>query len=508
MTEGSKLTLNHVADALFGVSLSPEWRDRIISDTVIDSRAATAGSLFVALRGEKTDGHLFVNAAFEGGATAAIAQDRALEACDRAAFVMPDGAVQVRGPATETQRAREHLPVVFVVPDSLAALQQLATWWRSRLPVVTIGVTGSVGKTTTKETIANVLATRYTTTRSEGNLNNEIGLPLTLLRLGPAMERAVLEMGMYTLGEIAQLCEMAKPRIGVVTNVGPVHLERLGAIEAIAQAKSELPRSLPPADEGGVAILNRDDSLVWAMASVTKARVFSYGLHPEADLWADEIISRGLEGIRFRCHHGRKVYHLRLPMLGRHSVHTALRGAAAGLADGLSWDEIVSGLQEIRGQLRLMVVPGLRDTTLIDDTYNASPDSSLAALNLLVEIANTSHRAVAVLGNMHELGSYAEAGHRLVGARAAQVVDKLITVGQMARWTAEEALAAGMKSIDVHPVGSNTDAVGILQGLIQTGDVVLIKGSRAAAMEMIVDALSRGCNSPDATAATLGMKEA
>ncbi len=156
MTEGSKLTLNHVADALFGVSLSPEWRDRIISDTVIDSRAATAGSLFVALRGEKTDGHLFVNAAFEGGATAAIAQDRALEACDRAAFVMPDGAVQVRGPATETQRAREHLPVVFVVPDSLAALQQLATWWRSRLPVVTIGVTGSVGKTTTKETIANV----------------------------------------------------------------------------------------------------------------------------------------------------------------------------------------------------------------------------------------------------------------------------------------------------------------------------------------------------------------
>lgn len=503
MTDSRTLTLNHVADALFGVTLPPRWQDGAISNTVIDSRAATAGALFVALRGEKTDGHLFLNAAFERGAIAAIAQEHGLDACERAAFVWPDGHVEERGAAPETQRDPELLPVVFVVPDSLAALQRLAAHWRSQLPVVTTGVTGSVGKTTTKETIANVLATRYTTTRSEGNLNNEIGLPLTLLRLGPTMQRAVLEMGMYTLGEIAQLCEIARPRIGVVTNVGPAHLERLGTIETIAQAKSELPRSLPPAGDGGVAILNRDDPLVWAMAGVTKARVFSYGLHPEADIWADQIVSRGLEGIRFRCHHGRDVYHLRLPMLGRHSVHTALRGAAAGLADGLNWDEIVSGLQEIRGQLRLMVVPGLRDTTLIDDTYNASPDSSLAALNLLGEIANTSHRAVAVLGDMYELGSYAEAGHRLVGARAAQVVSKLVTVGQLGRWIADEALAAGMKSVDVHPVGSNTDAVGILQGLIQSGDVVLIKGSRAAAMETIVDALSRSRSSHE-----LGMKEA
>ena len=159
--------------------------------------------------------------------------------------------------------------------------------------------------------------------------------------------------------------------------------------------------------------------------------------------------------------------------------------------DGLSWDEIVHGLQNARGQLRLMVAPGLRDTTLIDDTYNASPDSTLAALNLLRDLANSSHRAVAVLGDMFELGSYEEAGHRLVGGRAAQVVDKLVTVGPRARWIAEEALASGMNPADAHPVATNTDAIGILQGMIRPGDIILIKGSRAAAMESIVDALSR-----------------
>ena len=382
-------------------------------------------------------------------------------------------------------------PLVFIVPDSLAALQRIASSWRSKLPVVTVGITGSVGKTTTKETVANVLAIRYSTIRSEGNLNNEIGLPMTLLRLRPEHERAVLEMGMYSLGEIRKLCAWARPRIGVVTNVGPVHLERLGTLERIAQAKSELLQALPPADEGGIAILNRDDPRVWGMTGVTPARVFSYGLHSEAHLWADEIESGGLEGIRFRCHHGREVFHIRLPMLGRHSVHTALRGAAVGLAEELSWDEIIRGRQDVRGQLRLMVVPGLRDTTLIDDTYNASPDSSLAALNLLRDVANTSHRAIAVFGDMYELGAYEEAGHRLVGGRAAKTVQKLVTVGRRARWIADEAMTSGMSTTDVYPVETNAEAVGVLQGLIQPDDVVLIKGSRSAAMESIVDALSR-----------------
>ncbi len=382
MNSHTMLTLNDIAETLSDVALPPEWAGRVIMNTVVDSRSATKGSLFVALAGDRTDGHLYLNAAFKAGALAAIAEERALECCEDAMTVWPDGSLRWHG--RETKADADHLAasLIFIVPNSLTALQQVAAHWRAKLPVVTVGITGSVGKTTTKETTANILSIRYATIRSEGNLNNEIGLPLTLLRLRPHHERAVLEMGMYSLGEISQLCAWARPRIGVVTNVGPVHLERLGAIERIAQAKSELPRALPPADEGGIAILNRDDSLVWAMAGVTQARVFSYGLHSEADVWADGIESHGLEGIRFRCHYGHDVYHIRLPMLGRHSVHTALRGAAVGLVEGLSWDEIIHGLQDVRGQLRLIVVPGLRDTTLIDDTYNASPDSSLAALNL------------------------------------------------------------------------------------------------------------------------------
>ena len=491
MNSHTMLTLNDIAEALFGTALPPELASRAIVNTVVDSRSVTPGSLFVALAGARTDGHLYLDAAFRAGAIAAIAEERALQYCEPGATLGPDGSLRLRSSETKTGPGEEALPLIFIVPHSLTALQRAAAHWRAKLPVVTVGITGSVGKTTTKETAANILSVRYATVRSEGNLNNEIGLPLTLLRLGPEHERAVLEMGMYALGEITELCYWAKPRIGIVTNVGPVHLERLGAIEKIAQAKSELPRALPPADEGGVAILNRDDPLVWTMSGVTRARIISYGLHAEADLWADEIESRGLEGIRFRCHHGHEVYHIRLPMLGRHSVHTALRGAALGLVEGLSWDEIIRGLQDIRGQLRLMVVPGLRDTTLIDDTYNASPDSSLAALNLLRDVANSSHRAIAVFGDMYELGAFEEAGHRMVGGRAAQIVQKLVTVGRRARWIAEEALISGMNMADVHPVETNTDAIGILQGLILPGDVVLVKGSRSAAMERIVDALSR-----------------
>ena len=460
---------------------------------IVDSRAAQPNDLFVALRGEKTDGHLYLADAFSRGARAAIAEPTARELGLQAAFVMPDGTIQRPAPTPGSQDAP--LPYIFVTPDSLAGLQKASAHWRSQMPAVAIGITGSVGKTTTKEIVANVLEQRFVTLRSEGNLNNEIGLPLTLLRLQATHQRLVLEMGMYALGEIANLCRLARPRIGVVTNVGPTHLERLGAIESIAQAKAELAQALPSADDGGVAILNADDPLVRAMAGRTSARVFTYGLDDSSDLWADEISGEGLEGIRFRFHYGGEVLHVHLPMLGRHSVHTALRGAAVGLVEGLSWAEIIQGLQQQRGQLRLMVVPGLRGATLIDDTYNASPISMLAALNLLDDICNDSHRAVAVLGEMLELGSYEEEGHRLVGGRAAQIADKLITVGgrfkPSARWMAEAALSAGMKPADIYATTGKDDAIAVLTGLLRAGDIVLIKGSRALSMEAIVDALAR-----------------
>ncbi len=474
-----------------------ELADHPITRVVVDSRQVVPGALFVALPGERTDGHLYLADALRAGAVAAIAEPSALEMGLAATFV--DNRGEVLSPATQPQAASRRSPsgsalaqpYVIVVPNSLMALQEVAGFWRSRMPVTVVGITGSVGKTTTKETAASVLAMHYATLRSEGNLNNEIGLPLTLLQITAAHERAVLEMGTYGLGEIARLCALARPTVGVVTNIGPTHLERLGTMEHIAQAKAELVQALPNAGEGGVAILNADDPRVLAMREQTRARVFTYGLDTGADLWADEIFSEGLEGIGFCMHFGKQTWRVRLDMLGRHSVHTALRAAAVGLTDGMNMGEIIAGLRSERGNLRLMVVSGLRDTTLIDDTYNASPVSMLAALNLLDDVANNDHRAVAVLGDMLELGPYEVQGHRVVGGRTVQVADKLVTVGRRARLIAEEALASGMRPADVYPTDSNEEAVAVLQGLMRAGDVVLVKGSRAQKMETIVDALSR-----------------
>ena len=378
-------------------------------------------------------------------------------------------------------------PVCILVDDTQVALQQIAAAWRTRFTPRVIGVTGSVGKTTTKEIIAAVLGQRYVTLKSPGNLNNEIGLPLTVLQMEERHERVVLEMGMYDLGEIAQLCRIAHPHVGVITNVGPVHLERLGTVERVAQAKAELVQALP-AD--GVAVLNADDPMVSAMASQTRARVFRYGLLPDADLWADEIAGEGLEGIRFRFHYQGDVVHVRVPLLGRHSVHTALRATAVGLIEGLSWDEIVPGLQNVETQLRLMVVRGVNGATLLDDTYNASPASTLAALNLLADLEIGHGRRIAVLGDMLELGSYEEEGHRIVGARVADVADILITVGQRARLIAEEALASGLPATKVQAVADSETALAGLRSMLGPGDVVLVKGSRASHMDEIATALS------------------
>ncbi len=375
----------------------------------------------------------------------------------------------------------------ILVDNTQVALQQVAAAWRTRFSPRVIAVTGSVGKTTTKEIIAAVLDQHFVTLKSPGNLNNEIGLPLTVLQMEERHERVVLEMGMYAVGEIAQLCRIARPQVGVITNVGPVHLERLGTLERIAQAKAELVQALP-AD--GVAVLNADDPLVSAMAGQTNARVFRYGLASDAELWADDIVGEGLEGIRFRFHYQGDVVHVRVPLLGRHSVHTALRATAVGLIEGLSWEEIVAGLQNVDTQLRLMVVRAVNGATLLDDTYNASPASTLAALNLLADLSVGNGRRIAVLGDMLELGSYEEEGHRIVGARVADVVDTLITVGQRARLIAEEAVAAGLPASKVQAVEDSETALVRLRAMLGPGDVVLVKGSRVSHMDEIATALS------------------
>jgi UDP-N-acetylmuramoyl-tripeptide--D-alanyl-D-alanine ligase len=489
MARPSTLTIEHLVTALAGRP-APELVGPLagveIRDAVVDSRRAGSGSLFIALRGQHQDGHDFISQAVAAGAVAVLA-----ERCPAglASIALPPGEDQSRG-----LNAGPGQPVCLLVPDSLAALQQIAAHWRRQHKARVVAVTGSVGKTTSKEVIAAVLRQRYRCLKSEGNYNNEIGLPLTLLDLRADDERVVLEMGMYQVGEIAHLAAIALPQVGVVTDVGPSHLERLGSIERIAQAKAELPQALPPAAEGGVAILNEDDTHVRAMAVMTRARVFTYGLSPTAHLWADEIESEGLEGIRFRLHHAGQTVHIRVPFLGRHSVHTALRGAAVGLVEGLSWEEIVSGLRDQESELRLVAVPGPAGSTILDDTYNASPASCLAALNLLEELPLThpGARKIAVLGDMYELGSYEEEGHRIVGRRAREVADLLVAVGKLGKIMGQEALQAGMAPGTVYLVEDNVRAVVLLRDLLGSGsggDMLLVKGSRGLEMEQIVTTL-------------------
>ncbi|HSQ26085.1 MAG TPA: UDP-N-acetylmuramoyl-tripeptide--D-alanyl-D-alanine ligase [Anaerolineales bacterium] len=468
-----RITLADVLEALCDVR--PYWALWPISETVIDSRLASTGCMFVALQGENVDGHDYVQHAFVKGSAIAIIE-----------HPLPGlSFLDLRSGCNDVTLWEVEAPVCLLVENSLLALQKIASFWRRQINLHVIGITGSVGKSTTKEIVYSVLSQRFLTLKNQGNLNNEIGLPLTLLGLHRDHQCAVLEMGFYVPGEIALLCDIALPQVGIITNIGTVHAQRAGSQEAIAQGKSELVQALPAAPEG-VAILNYDDALVQAMAPLTKARVFFYGLDERADLWADHVEGLGLEGIRFRLHFRNETLHLRVPLIGRHSVHTVLRATAVGLALGLTWQEIVEGLKLPQTQLRLVAVRARNGATILDDTYNASPESTLAALNLLDELEG---KKIAVLGDMLELGPYEKRGHEMVGVRAAEVVDELIVVGELAHMIASAAETSGLPAQAITELENTQAAINFLKNRLQADDVVLVKGSHGMQMERIVSAL-------------------
>jgi UDP-N-acetylmuramoyl-tripeptide--D-alanyl-D-alanine ligase len=468
------LTFADVFEALTGIRTT--GASNIICEASIDSRQVIPASLFFALPGERVDGHNFIEDAIQRGAQAAVIQND---------ISSGRPVIDLRAASLPAEFTLPEGPFLLRVDDSLKALQTIARYWRRKQDLRVIGITGSVGKSTTKELVAEVLSQRYSTLKNQGNLNNEIGLPLTLLRLGPGHQRAVLEMGFYVPGEIAFLCDLALPSVGVVTNIGTVHAERAGSQEAIARGKSELVHALPPAPDG-VAILNYDDPWVRWMADKTQAHIFYYGLNRSADLWADEIESMGLEGIRCQLHYQGEELNLHVPLIGQHSVHTVLRASAVGLVEGLSWDEIIEGLQHSHTQLRMVAVHTENGALLLDDTYNASPESTLAALNLLSEMEG---RRIAVLGEMLELGPYENTGHELVGMRAAEVCHELLAVGERGKMIAAAALSNGMREWSVKWVATVAEATDYLRGHLRENDVVLVKGSHGLRMDRLVSAL-------------------
>ena len=442
------------------LTLPPVLETLQFDDVVIDSREVEPGDLFVALPGERTDGHQFVGAAFKQGAVAALV---------RRDWDPDEGASIAHGP-------------LIRVDDPLETLQVLAARHRARFELPVIGITGSVGKTSTKESVAAVLRQKYATLSSVKSFNNEIGVPLTLLRLRPEHQAAVLEIGTYGPGEIAHLCALARPNIGIITNVGPSHLERMGTLDTVARAKSELPAALPP---DGLALLNGDDPRVHAMHRVTKARTLFFGLGPGNDLRAEAVTSRGLEGLAFTLHAEGEQHRIESPLMGRHNIYTVLAAIGAARALQMDWDTIQAGLNDTSAQTRLIRRRAFNGATVLDDTYNASPASCQAALDLLAEL---SGRHVAVFGDMAELGPQEVEGHRAVGVAAAPVVELLVVVGAKARLTGEAALRT-VNPPEVLFTTSNAEASALLRGRIRPGDVVLVKGARVAATEEIVAAL-------------------
>lgn len=432
-----------------------EGPDVSISGGAADSRNVREGDLFTAFPGENADGNRYVGDALRNGAVAAI--------CGR----LPEGEWPGK--------------TIIVAPDPTLAVGELAHAWRMAWGGRVTGITGTVGKTTAKELVAATLAARFRTHKSEGNFNSREGLPLALMSLQRSHELSVLEMGMDSVGEIAYLCAIAEPEVGVVMNIGLTHISKLGTIEAIATEKLSLARWLPPS---GTAVLNTDDERVAAAVPGLRCRVIGFGLRSHAVLRADSVESRGLFGATFRAHFGGRSALVESSLPGEHVIPAALAALGVCLALGLSLDEAAAAVGAARTQGHMRVLTVADGVTLIDDRYNASPASMRGALEMLGALAG---RRLALIGRMAELGTFEEEEHRKAGEVAARCCDVLVTVGAVCLALAEAARAAG--HADVRWFENKEAAAQEVAREMRPGDTVLVKASRGEAFETILPLL-------------------
>ena len=456
-----EITLRELADVVGGTV--HDGADDIVvkAPAFVDSRKAQAGGLFVALPGERVDGHDYVAAAMSGGAAAVLAQ-------------RPVGAPAV------------------VVEDGVDALGRLSAHLVARGGAMTVlGITGSAGKTTTKDLIAHLLSTRGATVATPGNFNNEIGLPLTVGLATEDTRFLVLEMGARAIGHIKYLTEIAPPSIGVVTNIGTAHLGEFGGYEATTQGKGELVEALPPT---GLAVLNADDERVLSMRTRTRAEVVLFGLSQEADIRASDVTVDERGHAHFTLHTPEGSAPVSLQLIGEHQVANALAAAAVARHIGLDTEELAAGLGTATpasgGRLEITERPD--GIVIVNDAYNANPHSTRAALRALIAMAN-GRRTIVVLGAMLGLGDEAEPEHRAMGALTAELgVDLVITVGGLkgseeAGWIADGAEAAGM---NVRRTVDNVEARVLLDGLVAPGDIVLFKASQPAGLQPLAEQLA------------------
>ena len=453
-----KFTAGEIAAAVSGELLQgqPETAFTRVST---DTRQIKPGDLFVALIGERFDAHEFIDRAIAGGAAGLIVSRRA-------------AAELWQGP-------------VILVKDTLSALQELARHNRRSFAGLVIAVTGSNGKTTTKDMIFSVLERKCPTLKTEGNFNNEIGLPLTMLQLDDSFGAAVLEMGMRGMGEIDLLAGLALPDGAVITNVGETHMERLGSVANIGKAKGEILEHVVPQ---GFAVLNGDDPMVRQQASRCQGRVIYYGTGADAEVRATNIeVTAGKASYTAVTPAGS--IEIKLPIPGRHNVLNSMAAIGVGLQAEMTLSQIKTGLEETRLTAMRLEIIETGVATVINDSYNANPASAKAALQILADVGR-GHRKVAIMGDMYELGSRTAQGHQEVGTAAVECkVDVLITIGKLA---VEIALGASMTDEppgEIISLNTNAEAKKYLEKIITTGDVVLVKGSRGVKLEEIVEYL-------------------
>jgi UDP-N-acetylmuramoyl-tripeptide--D-alanyl-D-alanine ligase len=435
---------------------TPRADERFVGGA-FDSRIVQPGEVFFALRDQR-DGHDFVSDAFARGARAAVVE-RAVPA--------PDDALLVE------------------VSQPLHALRRLAEAVRDAHPIPAVGITGNVGKTTTKEATAAALGARYRVLRTAASFNNEIGVPLTFLRLEPTHEVAVIELGFYVPGEIADLCRLVRPRIGVITEIPamPVHFARTPSVEAIAAGKAELIESLP---DDGVALLNADSPRVRGLAPRTRARVVLFGESEDAQLRATDVRAEGLAGLRFTANYEGERVPVALPIPGRQLVPAALAALGAAHTLGVPLGEAAVALGTLEQPAHRMEVRRGPGITVIDDSYNASPAAVQAALAVLRDVPG---RRIAVLGDMLELGSFSSDAHEALGRDAARSTDVLIGIGELARTAVDAARAAGLA--EAYWASEPGEALVVLRRMQQEGDTILVKGSHSLALDRFADTLVR-----------------
>lgn len=432
----------------------------IFGGVTTDTRKVEEGMLFVALKGEKFDGHDFIAEAAKKGAIGAI--------------VNKD---------YDVSRLEDVEIDILAVNDTLKAYQDLAKLWRSKFSIPVIGITGSNGKTTTKDLTAAVLSGKWNVLKTQANFNNEIGLPMTVLQLNKSYDVAVVEMGMRGLGQIKLLTDIAKPTIGVITNVGETHMELLGSIENIAKAKSEMAQAI---EIDGKVVLNADDEHVAKMHEVTKARPIYFGINHAADVKAFNVKTVGEGKTEFDAFIGENMAHFTLNMLGIHNVYNCLAALAVGYACGLTIEEMQKGLASFKPTAMRFEYKKVGDFNVINDAYNASPMSTKAALSNLAKV--TDGRKILVMGDMFELGSVEVKAHEDIAVQAKEAgVSIIVTRGTLTQNTARKAREIGIP--EVYECANHEEAVAILKKVLQKDDTVLFKGSHGMHMEKIIELL-------------------